>query len=101
MLFFRFSASEVSFKTSSPMSLLRGIARMASACASVKSNPLASFLEASDLNLISAILPFTRQSFACFIDSEPLSTSIIRSITSTALMRPSTTSALALAFSSK
>ena len=80
---------------SRPISLYRRISRIAEACFSVKSSLAAFFFEASVLNLIPSILPLIRQSFAILRLELPRRISIIRSIISQALIRPSLISLLA------
>ena len=81
-------------RISSPISLYRRISKIACAWRSVKFNPAACFFEASDLNWMPSVLPFTRQSFAIFKFLLPRRISIIKSIISQALINPSLISLL-------
>ncbi len=93
------ASSSWSFRISSPVNLDSCIARMASACLSVKLSLAASFFDFSDLNLIPSVFPSIRQVFACLMEELPLRISIIRSITSVALINPPTISRRFLALS--
>ena len=93
------SCSLIRASISSPISLYRRISNIAPACLSVKSRPAACFFDCSDLNLIPSTLPLTRQSFAILRLALPRNISIIRSIISQALIRPSLISLLAFSFS--
>ena len=92
------SWSLISASISSPINLYRRISIMALAWASVNLSWEAITSDSRVLNLIPAVLPSTRQAFACCLSLEPLRISIIRSITLQALIRPSWISFLSCSF---
>ena len=77
---------------SKPISLYRRISKMAVACRSVKQRCLASSSEPRKRNFIFSVLPCIRHSLASRIFFAPRKISIIKSMTSQALIRPSCTS---------
>ena len=95
------SCSAISASISSPISLYRRISRIAVAWRSEKWSMEAVFSESLDLNLIPSVSPVIRHFFACLIFLLPRRISMIKSMTSQALIRPSWISHLSCSFFSR
>ena len=86
------SCSFLNASISSPINFCSCIFKIASACASVNRNLLNCDLVLCFLKVIFAVFPFTRQSFASATVLDPRITSIIKSMQSHALIKPSSNS---------
>ena len=96
-----FKVSSWSFKSassSSPINFCRRISRIAVVCLSVKRSFAASRFDCSDLKLMLSVIPSVKQALASFTFLLPRRISMIRSMTSVALIRPSWISFLSRSF---